>query len=80
MTGRDLQENLNYIGMERGIRRLAIKEKLAKTEEVAVMSTNEVCNLIAQEYVNLSSESEELILVKKENIEKVETLIERIRR
>ena len=80
MTGRDLQENLNYIGMERGIRRLAIKEKLAKTEEVAVMSTNEVCNLIAQEYVILSSESEELILVKKENIEKVETLIERIRR
>lgn len=80
MTGRDIEEKLNYIGMERGIRRLAVKEKLAKAEEVAVMATTEVCDLVAKEYAILCSESEELILVKKENIEKVEALIERIQR
>lgn len=80
MTGRELQEKLYYHEMERGIRRLAVKDKLAKTEEVAVMATKEVCDLVAQEYVILSSESEELILVKNENIEKVEELIERIQR
>lgn len=80
MDGREILDGLNYFGMERGIRKLAIRDKLAKPEEIAVMSTKEVCDLIAKEYVIFSSESEELTLVKKENVEKVEKLIERIYR
>lgn len=78
MSGRDIQDKLNYLGMERGIRELAIREKLAKLEEIATMSELEVCDLIAKEYDIFSSEAEELVLVKKENVEKVEKLIERI--
>lgn len=32
MTGRELSENLNYLGMSSGIRKLALKEKLATAE------------------------------------------------
>lgn len=78
MNGRDIQDKLNYLGMERGIRKLAIREKLEKPEKIAIMSTTEVCDLIAKEYDIFSSESEKLTLVKKENVEKVEKLIERI--
>lgn len=78
MDGREILDKLNYFGMERGIRKLAIRDRLAKPEDIAVMSTNEVCDLISKEYVIFCSKSAELVLVKKENVEKVEKLIERI--
>lgn len=78
MGGREIVSKLNYLGMERGIRKLAIRDKLAKPEELALMSVEEVCDMIAKEYVVFSSEQEKLILVRKENVEKVEKLIERI--
>lgn len=37
-TGRELSENLNYTGMEKGVRVLALRDKLAFAEEIAVMS------------------------------------------
>lgn len=36
MTGRDIEEKLNYIGMERGIRRLAVKENFPEGREVTL--------------------------------------------
>ena len=50
MTGRELSGNLNYLGMSSGIRKLALKEKLATAEELAVMNEVEVCDLVANEY------------------------------
>lgn len=42
MTGRELSEKLNYLGMERKIRKLALEEKMETAEKIAVMSTMEV--------------------------------------
>ena len=49
MTGRELSEKLNYLGMERGIRKLALEDNMATAEELAVMSEVEVCELISKE-------------------------------
>lgn len=35
MTGRDLLDKLNYLGMERGVRKLALEEKLVSAEKLA---------------------------------------------
>ena len=50
MDGRELASTLNYIGMSRGIRKIALDDKLASAEELAVMSEVEVCDLISQNY------------------------------
>lgn len=34
MTGRELLDKLNYLGMERGIRELALEEKLESAEKL----------------------------------------------
>lgn len=67
MTGRELSERLNYIGMEKGIRKLAIKDHPDMIEKIATMSELEVCDLIAKDYDMLYSESEEIGLVKKDD-------------
>ena len=66
IDGRDLQSKLNYLGMERGIRQLALDDKLDTPENIAVMSTAEVCNLVTEKYVLLYTDSEELGLVDKD--------------
>lgn len=50
MDGRELESKLNYIGMSRGVRKIALDDKLASAEELAVMSEVEVCDLVAQNY------------------------------
>lgn len=35
MTGRELSENLNYLGMSSGIRKLALKEKNGNSGEIS---------------------------------------------
>ena len=42
MTGRALTDKLFYIGMEKDARRLALRDKMAPAEEIAVMSEIEV--------------------------------------
>lgn len=80
MTARDLQEKLNYLGMERGIRKLALKEKMASAEEIATMSELDVCNLICQNYQLVYAETQKIGLVKNEDAEKVANLIQVISR
>lgn len=80
MDGRDLNSKLNYLGMEKGIRKLAVTEKLASAEEIAVMSTLEVCDLIVNEFTLVYSESEELGLVRREDMGKYSQLVKKIMR
>lgn len=63
MNGRELENKLNYIGMDRGIRKIALDDKLASAEELAVMSEVEVCNLVAQNYQLVYAENEEIGLI-----------------
>ena len=80
MTGKELSDKLNYTGMERAVRKLALKEKLASAEEIAVMSELDVCDLLSKHYELVFSESENIGLVKKENAQKLFTMLEIISR
>ena len=80
MTGRELADKLNYTGMEIAVRKLALKEKLASAEEIAVMSELDVCDLVSKHYEMVFSESENVGLVKKENAQKLFLMLEIIAR
>lgn len=75
MTGRELSGNLNYLGMSSGIRKLALKEKLATAEELAVMNEVEVCDLVANEYELVYAENEEIGLVRKDKMGEYNKLV-----
>lgn len=75
MTGRELSENLNYLGMRSGIRKLALKEKLATAEKLAVMNEVEVCDLVANEYELVYAENEEIGLVRKDKMGEYNKLV-----
>lgn len=80
MTGRELSDKLNYIGMERNIRRLALDSKLASAEKIAVMTEIEVCNLIVENYTVVYAEAEEIGLVPTNKIDEYNGLVKRISR
>ena len=80
MTGRELSDKLNYLGMERGIRKLALEDKLEVPEKIAVMTTTEVCDLVSKEYGVIYSESENIGLVKKNKMKEYKSLVKTISR
>lgn len=80
MTGRELSEKLNYLGMERGIRKLALEGKITTAEKIAVMSTIEVCDLVSNEYEIVYSENEEIGLVHKDRMKEYFGLVKVISR
>lgn len=80
MTGRELKEKLNYIGMERRIRKLALDEEMETAENIALMTSYEVCNLIAKKYEVVYSENDKIGLVHKEKMEEYSKLVKIISR
>ena len=80
MTGSELNGKLNYIGMSRAIRKLALNDKLATAEKLAVMTEVEVCDLIVKEYEVVYSESDEIGLVRKDKIKEYNELLKVISR
>lgn len=66
--------------MERDVRKLALDDKLESAENIAIMSTEEVCELIAQEYELVFSENEKIGLVRSEDLEKYNNLVKVISR
>lgn len=80
MDGRDLSSKLQYIGMEKAVRKLAIDSKLATMEEIAVMSEIEVCDLVMKDYELVYAENEELGLVRKEDMSKYHDIVKIISR
>ncbi len=80
MNGRELSEKLNYIGMERRIRKLALEEKLETAEKIAVMTQEEVCALISEKYEIVYSETEKIGLVMKDKMSEYKSLVKIISR
>ena len=80
MDGRELESKLNYLGMSRGVRRIALDDKLASAEELAVMSEVEVCDLVAQNYQLVYAENEEIGLVHNDNAEELFDMIKVVSR
>ena len=80
MIGKELEECLHYTGMVKAIRKLALTDKLSDAEKLALMTTDEVCDLVSKKYDVLASEEERLILVQKENMDEVLKLVKVINR
>ena len=69
MNGRDLSDRLPYTGMIRGARKLALKDKMATAEELALMSELEICDLIVRDYNIVMSEDEKVLLIPKDKMD-----------
>lgn len=69
MDARTLESKMNYFGMERAARRILISEKLATAEKVAMMTCVEVCEKLLETYEVVSCESENITIVKKEDMD-----------
>lgn len=80
MTGRELCDKLHYIGMERAVRKLALEQKMDTTENIALMSIDEVCNLVAKDYELVYRESDKVGLVHKDKMEEYVKLVKVISR
>lgn len=68
MDGRELSEMLLYTGMEKDARKLALRDKMASPEDIAVMSEIEVCDLIVKKYEVVMNEKERVLLISKDKI------------
>lgn len=80
MTARELSDKLIYTGMVKELRRLAMDEKMAKPEELAVMTTYEVCELIVEQYAVVYAETEEIGLVRKDRLDEYNAMLKCISR
>lgn len=74
MNGRDLNDCLLYTGMIKDARKLAFKDKMATAEELALMSEQEICDLIAQNYDIVMSEDEKVLLIPKDKMDEFEKM------
>lgn len=68
MNANDLMDYMGS-GMEINARKILIKEKLAKVEEVAIMSCWDVCAKILEHYEVISCDGNDIILVKRDNMD-----------
>lgn len=68
MIGRELTDKLFYIGMEKDARKLALRDKMATAEEIAIMSELEVCDLIVEKYEVVMCEPEDILLIPKDKM------------
>ena len=82
MTARELESCIMRTGQERALRKLCIDSGIAKVEKVAVMSTLDVCDAIAQsfELVGVCDSGDRILLVAKNNEEALWKLLKPIDR
>lgn len=75
MTGRELSDKMIYMGMERALRRLAVKDKLAPLEKIAYMTEIEICDLAVKNYEVVFTEDEKIGLVKPEDMDTYKKIV-----
>lgn len=80
MDARTLDSKTTYLGMERDARKILIDEKLAKAEEVALMTSIEVYEKLLETYEVVSCEHEDITLVKKEDMKTYNSIVKYLSR
>lgn len=68
MDARELASHINYLGMERNARKIVMKDKLAEAENVALMTSLEVYEVLLEKYEVVMCESEDILLIEKNKI------------
>lgn len=63
MTGTDLYNALNRLGVEKDARKIAVTTQIAPVEDIALMDMLELCNLIMREYEMIMEDYEKILLV-----------------
>ena len=75
MDARELyNKHINYANMERDARKIVLKDNLAKTEDVAIMTDIEVYEILLQKYEVVMCEPENILLIDKEKIEEFNSM------
>ena len=80
MDARNLDNRLIYTGMERCARKILIDEKLATVDEVACMTSVEVCEKLLEHYEVVSCEVEKITIVKHENMSTYNAIVRNLSR
>lgn len=80
MDARTLESKMNYLGMERCARKLLIEEQLAKAEEVAIMTSVEVCARVLDFYEVVSCEDENITIIKHEDMNTYNSIVKYLSR
>ena len=80
MDARELSQKINYIGMERDLRKLALREKMATPEELAISTELPIYEMILNRFEVVFVEHERIGLIKKEDAENYNKIVELIER
>ena len=75
MDARTLESKMNYLGMERNARQLLIDDKLAKAEEVALMTRVEVCDKLLESYEVVACEDKNITIVNKDDMKTYKNIV-----
>ena len=75
MDARTLENNMNYLGMERDARKILIEENLATAEEVAMMTCVNVCERLLETYEVVSCENDDITIVRKEDMKTYNAIV-----
>ena len=68
MTGDELHNAINYTGQERAARKLALDSKLVNADAAALMTSREICDVLAKEFEMVATEGERITLVRKADV------------
>ena len=80
MDARELESKMGYLGMERAARKILIDEKLAKPEEVAIMTSVDVCDKLLETYEVVSCEDEDITIVKRKDMSTYNSIVKYLSR
>ena len=80
MDGRALYSNINYFGMERDMRELLIEEGIKKAEDLATMTSVEVCDALLEYYDVVSCEDECITIVKQKDVKTYNSIVKYLER
>lgn len=80
MDARALDSNLSYFGMEKDMRKLLIEEGIRKAEDIATMTSVEVCAVLLEYYEVVSCEDERITIVKQKDVKTYDSIVKYLQR
>ena len=69
MDARELNSHVMYTGMERDARAIILKDNLATTEGLALMTSLDVFDRLLEKYEVIMCEQEDILLIDKKKME-----------
>lgn len=80
MDARELNNTMNYYGMEKCARKILFEDKLVTINEIAFMTSLEVCSMLLDYYEVVSCEGDDIAIVKHENMPTYDSIVKHLSR